>query len=77
MDKDIGTATGERGPVERKLYEYGNIMGLCFEAWGEGSKDVHELVDIIAESRLKHQLLDEGSDNELALIKGQDRRVLS
>jgi len=56
VDKDIGTATGERGPVERKLDEYGVIMGLCFGAWGEGSKDVHELVDVIAKSRLKHQV---------------------
>ena len=82
VDKDIGTAAGERGPVERKLDEYGDIMGLCFGAWGEGSKDVHELVDVIAKSRLKHQLLDEGrpdegSDNELALITGQVRRMLS
>ena len=48
---------------------------LTHGAWGEGSKDVQELVDVIAKSRLKHQLLDEGrpnegSDNELALITG-------
>ena len=55
---------------------------LTHGAWGEGSKDVQELVDVIAKSRLKHQLLDEGrpdegSDNELALITGQVRRVHS
>ena len=83
VDQDIiGTAAGERGPVERKLEEYGDIMGLCFGAWGEGSSDVHELVGVIAKSRLKHQLLaegrpDDGSNNELALITGQVRRMLS
>ena len=75
MDREIiGTPAGERGPVERKLDEYGDIMGLC--------KDVHELIDVISKSRLKHQLLDSGrhdggSDNELALITGQVRRMLS
>ena len=54
---------------------------LCFGAWGEGSKDVHELVDVIAKSKLKDQLLDEGRPdegtvNELALITGQVRRML-
>ena len=83
VDQDIiGTAAGERGPVERKLDEYGDIMGLCFGAWGEASKDVHTLVDVLAKSRLKHQLQDagrpdEGSDNELAVITGQIRRTLS
>ena len=51
-------------------------------SWGEGSSDVHELVGVIAKSRLKHQLLaegrpDDGSNNELALITGQVRRMLS
>jgi len=68
---------------DRPLFQtLDSIMGLCFGAWGEGWKDVHELVDIIAKSRLKLQLRDEGrpdegSDNELALITGQVRRVLS
>ena len=57
-------------------------MGLCFGAWGEGSRDVHELVDVLAKSRLKAQMLevgrhDEGSNNELALVTGQIRRKLS
>ena len=29
---------------------------LTHGAWGEGSKDVQELVDVIAKSRLKHQV---------------------
>ena len=68
--------------MERKLDEYGDIMGLCFGAWGEGSKEVHDLIEILAQSRLKFQMLqegrpDEGSDNEKALIVGQIRRILS
>ena len=68
--------------MERKLDEYGEIMGLCFGAWGEGSKEVHDLIEILAQSRLKFQMLqegrpDEGSDNEKALIVGQIRRILS
>ena len=56
VDREIiGTPAGERGPVERKLDEYGDIMGLC--------KDVHELIDVIFKSRLKHQLLDSRTMN--------------
>ena len=83
MDQDIiGTPAGTRGPVERKLEEFGDIMGLCFGAWGEGSRDVHDLVEVLAKSRLKAQMLevgrhDEGSNNELALVTGQIRRKLS
>ena len=80
--KIIGTPAGTRGPVERKLEEFGEIMGLCFGAWGEGSRDVHDLVDVLAKSRLKAQMLevgrhDEGSNNELAQVTGQIRRKLS
>ena len=68
--------------MERKLEEFGDIMGLCFGAWGEGSRDVHDLVEVLAKSRLKAQMLevgrhDEGSNNELALVTGQIRRKLS
>ena len=83
LDQQIsGTDKSSRGPVERKLDEYGEIMGLCFGAWGEGSKEVHDLIEILAQSRLKFQMLqegrpDEGSDNEKALIVGQIRRILS
>ena len=83
IDNDIiGVPKGTRGPVEQKLDEFGNLVGLCFGAWGEGSRDVHMLVDILSKSRLKHQMLEQGrpdggSDNELALIVSQIRRKLS
>ena len=65
VDREIiGTPAGERGPVERKLDEHGDIMSLCYGAWGEASKDVHELIDVISKSRLKNQLLDSGRHDE-------------
>ena len=45
LDKNIsGTSDQGRGPVGRRLDEFGQIIGLCFGAWGEGSDDVHSLV---------------------------------
>ena len=83
LDQTIsGTNRGQRGPVERRLDEFGDIMGLCFGAWGEASQDVHNLVEILARARLKFQVLQEGrpdggSDQELAMIVAQIRRLLS
>ena len=81
MDEELlGTSKNERGPVQRRLEEFGDIIGLCFGAWGEGSEDVHRLVQIISESRLKYQGLQRGrpgSEQELGVIVGQVRRRLS
>ena len=70
----------QKGPVERRLDEFGELLGLCFGAWGEGSEGVHQLVQTIAEARLKFQGLQKGrpgSDQELGLLVGQVRRRLS
>ena len=71
-----GTNRGQRGPVERRLDEFGDIIGigLCFGAWCKASQDVHNL--------LKFQVLQEGrpdggSDQELALIVAPIRILLS
>ena len=84
LDQTIsGTTEGQRGPVERRLDEFGPLIGLCFGAWGEGSNDVHRMVDMLAKSRIKFQRAQEGSatevgpQNELASIVGQIRRKLS
>ena len=69
-----------KGPIQRRLEEYGDLIGLCFGAWGEGSKQVHQLVQTLAESRLKFQGLQlgrPGSDQELGVLVGQVRRRLS
>ena len=71
---------GEKGPVERRLDEFGELIGLCFGAWGEASTDVHNLIQTLAESRLKFQGLKAGrprSKQELGVIVGQVRRRLS
>ena len=55
-------------------------MGLVFGAFGEASEDVHELVQILAGSRLRAVGLQrgrEGSAGEMAVIVGQIRRQLS
>ena len=82
LDKSILGTADQRGPVEKRLDEFGTLVGLCIGAWGEGSQDVHMLIEKMAKSRLKHQMLEEGrpeggSDNEYAIIVGQIRRRLS
>ena len=70
----------QKGPIQRRLEEYGDLIGLCFGAWGEGSEQVHQLVQTLAESRLKFQGLQlgrPGSDQELGVLVGQVRRRLS
>ena len=80
--KIINTPAGERGQVERRLDEFGNLKGLVFGAFGEASDDVHDMIDTLAESRLRFQVLSEGregggSDNEKGIIVNQIRRTLS
>ena len=83
IDQEVlGRDPNSRGPVERRLDEFGEIIGLVFGPWADASKDVHDLVARLAESRLKFQMLQQGrpeggSDNELAVIVGQIRRKLS
>ena len=80
-DQETRGRTGEvRGPVERRLAEFGELKGLVFGAWGEASEDVHMLVQAMAKSRLQHQGLQAGkpsSTAELGVIVGQIRRRLS
>ena len=70
----------ERGPVEKRLEEFGDILGLCFGAWGEASQDVHTLIQALADSRLKSAGMQRGrpgSKAELGKVVGQIRRRLS
>ena len=51
-----------------------------FGAWGEGSEDVHKLIDTLAKSRLHSQERTRGrpgNNQELGLITSQIRRRLS
>ena len=79
VDQEV-LGEGVKGPVERRLDEFGELLGLCFGAWGEASEGVHTLVQTLAEARLKYQGLQRGrpgSDQELGLLVGQVRRRLS
>ena len=76
----VGVDRETRGPVERRLEEYGDLLGLCFGAWGEANEGVHQLVQSLAESRIKFLGLQRGrpgSDQELGICVGQIRRRLS
>ena len=70
----------EVGRVDRKLTEYGQVRGLVFGAFGEASEGVHNLVQRIAESRVKAMGLQQGRDTykgEMGVLVGQVRRILS
>ena len=50
------TAPGETGALVARLQGFGDLLWLCLvaEALGDGSKDVHQLVQICADSRVDH-----------------------
>ena len=62
------------------LQTNGDINGLVVGAFGEGSEDLHTLVQIIAEARVTAMGLARGrpgTEAELGLVVGQVRRMLS
>ena len=68
------------GPIKRKLSEYGDLLGLVVGAWGEGSEDLHTLVQVLAQSKVDSVGKARGrpaSDSELSIAVGQVRRRLS
>ena len=81
VDKEIiAQPTQQRGPIETRLDEFGEILGLCFGAWGEASRDVHVLIQVLAESRLAFTGMQRGrpgSKAELGMLTGQIRRRIS
>ena len=71
---------GVVGPIKRKLSEYGDLLGLVVGAWGEGSEDLHTLVQVLAQSKVDSVGKARGrpaSDSELSIAVGQVRRRLS
>ena len=81
VDREVlGTERGQIGPLQQRLENFGPLVKLVVGAWGEGSKDLHLLVQTLGESRLLSQGLgrgEEGSGSELGVIIGQIRRTLS
>ena len=76
----MGTEQGQIGPLQQRLENFGPLVKLVVGAWGEGSEDLHSLVQTLGESRLLSQGLgcgEEGSGSELGVIIGQIRRTLS
>ena len=51
MDNE-GGAQGTEGPCQRRLAEY-KLIRLVWGALGEGSQDVHSLVAVLAENRVR------------------------
>ena len=50
-DKEfVGVPEGQQGPVEARLWGYGEVTGLVFGAFGEASEGVHSLVEELAEA---------------------------
>ena len=76
----LGTGEGMVGPLVRRLEQFGDLQGLVVGAFGEGSEDLHSLVNTLAVSRLRAVGLArgrEGADKELGVIVSQIRRTLS
>ena len=75
-----GTQPGQVGPLVRRLEGYGKLLCLVMGTFQEGSKDMHSLLDIIAESKLKARGLArgrEGTEQERSVILMNMRRELS
>ena len=68
------------GPVERKLMQFGEVIGLVVGAFGEGSEDVHMLIQQMAENRAAAMGLRQGreaTEAEIGKLVGQIRRSMS
>ena len=74
------TPPGQTGPLVRRLQGYGKLEGLVVGPWGEGSKDMHSLVKVIAETKVANKARALGrdmSDKELGIVVSQVRKYLS
>ena len=68
------TPEGEVGPLVNLLQSFGKLEGLVVGPWGNGSKDLHDLVRVLAESRVAARVRGrgyEGSDHELGVTMGE------
>ena len=76
----VGIPEDQMGPVEARLDQYGDLQGLVVGAFGEGSDDLHNLVQILAETRIRTLGMARGTpgtEEEQGVIVGQIRRRLS
>ena len=47
-----GVEEGQTGPLMRRLEGYGRLLTWVMGAWQEGSKDLHSLLDILADNKV-------------------------
>ena len=74
------TQPGETGPLVRRLQTYGSLWGLVVGPWGDASADLHHLIKVLGEQKVKMRERSEGvsrGKEYLGVIIGQIRRVLS
>ena len=57
-----GTLQGQVGPLVRRLDSYGQLQGLVVGAFQEASKDVHSLLDVLADTKVKAMGLARGRE---------------
>ena len=75
-----GTTAGQVGPLVRGLDSHGKLICLVMGTFQEGSKDLHFLLDHIADSKIRAMGLArgrEGTEFERSLIMMNLRRELS
>ena len=65
-----GVAVGQVGPLQRRLQEYGNLVCLVMGTFQEGSKDLHSLLETLADHKLRAKGLARGREGtEISDIK--------
>ena len=75
-----GTPVGQVGPLVRRLESYGRLQCLVMGTFQEGSKDLHSLLGMIADGKLRSRGLArgrEGTEQERSVILLNMRRELS
>ena len=75
-----GVQEDQRGPLVRRLEGYGELLTWVVGAFQEGSRDLHKLLELLADNKASVLGLSRGreaSDNERAQILSGYRRTLS
>ena len=75
-----GVEEGEKGPLVRRLEGYGELLTWVVGAFQEGSRDLHNLIEMLADNKaavIGLQRGREASDHERSQILSGYRRTLS
>ena len=75
-----GVEEGQVGPLVRRLEGHGRLLTWVMGAWQEGSKDIHALLDLLADAKVRTLGLARGreaTERERAMILSCYRRTLS